>query len=153
MIKAYLALLFRVALGIIFIVAALPKITDPSGFALSIANYHLMPHQGINLLAIILPVFELLLGLALIIGLSIRPALVWIALLLVVFIVAIGIAMYRGLDISCGCFSVATEKTASMTRSTLIWDIVFLAMSIFSFIYDRALLSCDKVIKKRFFNA
>jgi uncharacterized membrane protein YphA (DoxX/SURF4 family) len=145
----YLAVLFRLALGVVFIAAAVPKIVDPLGFANSIANYHLMPQDAINLLALCLPWIELIVGAALVLGLSVRANLLNIGAMLCVFIVAISLAMSRGLDISCGCFSVATEKSAQMTRSTLIWDIIWLAMCAHALIFDRGVLTPARWLAKR----
>ena len=144
----YLAALFRIKLGVVFIAAALPKIIDPLGFANSIANYHLLPQETINALAICLPWIELVVGAALILGLSLRANLLSVAAMLAVFIVAISLAMSRGLDISCGCFSVATAKSASMTRSTLIWDIVWLAMCFHALLFDRGLLTPAHLLRR-----
>lgn len=137
----YLGWAFRVALGVVFIFAAAPKIADPLGFAKSIANYHLVPDALINAMAITLPWIELCCGLALVLGLSPRANLLAVEALLLVFIVAIVSAMSRGLDISCGCFSTATAESASMTRWTLTWDIIWLAMGLHALIFDRPLLS------------
>jgi len=145
----YLAWAFRVALGVIFIVAALPKIMRPDLFAWSIAYYRMVPDNMINLMAIALPWIELVCGVALIVGVAIRPNLLVIAAMLAIFIVAISLAISRDLDISCGCFSTGSEKAASMTRWTLYWDIIWLAMSVHALVFDRGWLSLDGVIKKR----
>ncbi|MCK5800649.1 MAG: DoxX family membrane protein, partial [Deltaproteobacteria bacterium] len=144
----YLALLFRVGLGVVFIAAALPKIADPLGFANAIANYHLVPTGAINLIAITLPWIEIVVGAALVLGLSSRANLLTVFALLVIFIVAISITMSRGLDITCGCFSVATNKAASMTRTTLIWDIVWTVMCLHALIFDRGLLSLSARLRQ-----
>lgn len=145
----YLALLSRLVLGAVFIAAAWPKLRDPLGFANSIANYHLVPTELINLMAIGLPMVELVVGIALLLGLSTRANLLVVNVLLLVFIVAISLAMARGLDISCGCFSTATAHSANMTRSTLLWDIVWLLMGIHALIFDRGVLSLDALLRHR----
>jgi putative oxidoreductase len=142
----YLAMAFRVALGVIFIVAAWPKIAEPAKFAENIANYHLLPDDLINAMAICLPWIELICGAALVLGLNVRANLIVINAMLVVFIIAISMAIARGLDISCGCFSVATEKTQTMTRWTLYWDIIWLAMGVHAMIFYRPLLSLKKLL-------
>ncbi|HJW94386.1 MAG TPA: MauE/DoxX family redox-associated membrane protein [Thermoanaerobaculia bacterium] len=103
----WLTVRVQIALGAIFIAAALPKIADPPSFAHMIFNYRLVPGSLVNLSALILPWVELLCGLALVLGIWTRPARNLVALLLIVFIVAIGINLFRGNAIDCGCFNVA----------------------------------------------
>jgi uncharacterized membrane protein YphA (DoxX/SURF4 family) len=136
----WLAWGFRVALGVIFIVAALPKVARPDQFAWSIAHYHLLPDRWINLTAIVLPWIELLCGAMLVLGLAIRANLLLIVGMLAVFIAAIASAMVRNLDISCGCFAPGPEA-ASITRWTLYWDIIWLLMGVAALIWDRERLS------------
>src|SRR3954462_10571340 len=103
----WLTVRVQIALGAIFIAAALPKIADPPSFAHMIFNYRLVPGSLVNLSALILPWGELLCGLALVLGIWTRPSRTLVALLLIVFIVAIGINLFRGNAIDCGCFNVA----------------------------------------------
>ena len=51
----WLAWAFRLALGVVFIVAAVPKIAAPDEFAWSIAHYDMVPDGWINAMAIMLP--------------------------------------------------------------------------------------------------
>lgn len=132
---------FRIALGVIFIVAALPKVADPLGFAKSIANYHLVPTPAINLMAICLPWIELCCGAALVAGVGIRAHLLLVVGMLAVFIGAIASAMTRDLDISCGCFSTHDSASNAMTRWTLYWDVIWLGMALHALVFDRGLLS------------
>ena len=103
----WLTVRVQIALGVIFIVAALPKLTDPPSFAHMIYNYRLVPGGVINLAALIMPWLEVLCGLALVLGIWTRAARDLIALLLIVFIIAIAINLLRGNAIDCGCFNVA----------------------------------------------
>jgi len=144
----WLAWVFRVALGVVFIVASLDKVAHPDQFAVSIANYHLVPHALINLMAICLPWVELLTGACLVLGLWTRPGLLVIDALLAVFIVAIIVALRRDLDISCGCFS--TDPAAhGMTRWTLYWDIMWLGMGLHAMAFDAGLLSVTSLFRRR----
>src|SRR5438128_2417845 len=94
------------ALGAIFVAAAIPKIADPRSFAHMIYNYKLLPASLGNLAALWMPWVELLAGLALILGVWRRGATLLVGLLLVVFIGAIAINLARGHAIDCGCFDV-----------------------------------------------
>src|SRR3954470_17948298 len=87
----WLTVRVQIALGAIFIIAALPKIADPPSFAHMIYNYRLLPGSLINFSAMVMPWLELLCGLALIIGVWRKAALGLIALLLLLFIAAISV--------------------------------------------------------------
>jgi len=143
----WLAWAFRVGLGLVFIVASLDKVAHPEAFARSIANYHLVPQEGINLMAICLPWIELICGLLLVVGLQVRANLLVIWALLALFIGAIGLALHHGYDISCGCFS-TDPKAHAMTRWTLYWDIVWLAMATHALAFDRGYLSLAKLWRR-----
>ncbi len=103
----WLTIRVQLALGVIFVMAALPKITDPPSFAHMIYNYRMVPAGLINISSLVLPWVELLCGLALIIGMWRKAALAIITLLLVVFIAAISFNLARGNTIDCGCFNVS----------------------------------------------
>jgi uncharacterized membrane protein YphA (DoxX/SURF4 family) len=108
----WLTIRVQLALGAIFIAAAIPKITDPPSFAHMIYNYRLLPGGLVNATALVMPWVEILAGLALILGVWKDAARNLIAAMLVVFIVAIGINLARGNAIDCGCFDVsAANKT------------------------------------------
>lgn len=120
----WLTVRVQIALGVIFIMAALPKIVDPPSFAHMIYNYRMVPGALLNLSALILPWFELLLGLALVLGIWRRTAAAWAGALLVVFILAIGVNLARGNAIDCGCFDVsAANKTEAERLSDMRWTI------------------------------
>ena len=97
----------QIALGVFFIVAALPKIADPPSFAHMIYNYRLVPGPLVNPAALTMPWAELLLGVALVCGIWRRTAASLVGALLAVFIVAIALNLLRGNAIDCGCFDVA----------------------------------------------
>jgi len=102
----------QIALGIFFIVAALPKLVDPPSFAHMICNYRIVPGAFVNALALAMPWFELLAGLALILGIWTRTSAALVGALLLVFISAISLNLARGNAIECGCFDVsAANKT------------------------------------------
>jgi uncharacterized membrane protein YphA (DoxX/SURF4 family) len=112
LLSPWLTVRVQIALGAIFVVAALPKIVDPPSFAHMIYNYRLVPGFAINFLALVMPWVELLTGIALILGVWRRSAAALIGAMLLVFILAIGINLARDNAIDCGCFEVnPIEKT------------------------------------------
>lgn len=96
--------LARVAIGGVFIAAALAKIGDPAAFALQVHNYRLAPVWSEHLVAMTLPWIELGAGLALVLGVRARAGAALALALMVFFTFAVGSAWARGLDFECGCF-------------------------------------------------
>ena len=103
----WLTIRVQLALGAIFVIAAIPKIADPPSFAHMIYNYRLVPASLINFSALVMPWVELLAGLALILGIWKSAARNVIGILLAIFIIAISINLFRDNAIDCGCFNVA----------------------------------------------
>jgi len=121
----WLTIRVQIALGIIFVVAALPKIVDPPSFAHMIYNYHLVPGALINFMALVMPWIELLCGLALILGIWQGTARSIIGALLITFVLAIAINLARGNAIDCGCFDVsAAGKTREERLADMRWVIL-----------------------------
>jgi putative oxidoreductase len=118
----YLTLLSRVLIGGMYIVASFYKIIEPVSFAKSIWQYHMVPGSLINLMALILPWLEVLIGLAIIFGLAYRGAIWWANLLLMVFIVALTATIVRGIDIDCGCFKAGKSATGPAWKA-LVFDL------------------------------
>lgn len=101
----------RVIIGGLFVWAALTKIGDLHAFAEEIANYQLVPARLVPLIAAALPGVELVVGVALVLGLYSRASAGIISALMLVFIVGISQALIRGIDLTCGCFGGADDAT------------------------------------------
>ncbi|HUP63218.1 MAG TPA: MauE/DoxX family redox-associated membrane protein [Thermoanaerobaculia bacterium] len=117
----WLTVCVQIALGAIFVVAALPKIADPPSFAHLVYNYRLLPGSLINLTALVMPWIELIAGLALIAGVWAAAARGVIAGLLVLFMTAIAINLARGNAIDCGCFDVSAVDKSYEERIADMW--------------------------------
>jgi uncharacterized membrane protein YphA (DoxX/SURF4 family) len=127
--KRYLPAMVRIALGAIFIYAALLKIADPVAFAGSVAAYKMLPYFANYLVAAVLPFVELVCGLLLVCGYRVKSGALIIGAMNLVFMVALVSAIVRGLDIDCGCFKQGGAKTSPWVA--LARDAVFLAMTAF----------------------
>ncbi|MBI5762499.1 MAG: DoxX family protein [Planctomycetes bacterium] len=108
MTKQQLAIVSHVcALGVagVFLYASLEKIWEPRQFAMDVTNFRILPDAYANLVAIILPWWELAAAIALLIPATRRAGAWVISGMLVMFIGAVAYAaLYKGLHISCGCF-------------------------------------------------
>ena len=116
-IEALILLILRIALGALFFYAGSLKIGHPLDFQQAIENYRLLPRLAALPLAFYLPWLEIVCGLALIFGRSLRAAAGIVAALCVVFLLALIQAWFRGLDIQCGCFGSGPETGG------LLWSI------------------------------
>jgi putative oxidoreductase len=125
--KRYLPATVRIALGMIFIYAALVKIADPVAFAGSVAAYKILPYFANYLAAAVLPFVELACGLLLVTGYRVKCGALIIVAMNLVFMAALASAIVRGLDIDCGCFKQGGDKTSPWIA--LARDTVFLAMA------------------------
>ena len=118
----------RLILGGVFALASLDKIFHPLAFAKSISNYQILPEQLVNLVAIILPWVELILGALLIFGIWLPGAITLVNLLLAVFFTALVFNTARGLNVDCGCFTLSATESPSTTWY-FIRDTFFLLLS------------------------
>jgi putative oxidoreductase len=121
----WLTIRVQLALGAIFVAAALPKIVDPPSFAHMIFNYRLVPGPLVNLMALTMPWVELFCGLALILGIWTDTARAIIGAMLAAFMIAISINLARGNAIDCGCFDVSA---AGRTRAERLDDMRFVIL-------------------------
>ena len=125
----YFVIAVRAVLGAVFMYASFDKMANPEAFAKIIDNYHVLPYQLVNPMAIFLPWVELITGLFLLTGKWVRGSLLIYTSLMVLFILALTQALVRGLDISCGCFSVNPSSTSEVWLR-IIEDILLLTCSI-----------------------
>ncbi|MFB3778274.1 MAG: MauE/DoxX family redox-associated membrane protein [Bryobacteraceae bacterium] len=101
----YAAIALRLALGVVFLYAAWPKLTQSwLLFAMDIDAYQVLPHWGVVFVARTLPWGELLLGLWLISGKWLRMPALGASLLLSSFFVLLVRAYLKDMQINCGCF-------------------------------------------------
>lgn len=114
--RAVLVRICQLVIGVLFVVAALAKISDLPAFARQLHNFHLIPLWSEHLFAMTAPWIELVAGLALVLGIRARAGAVVVTASLVVFTVAVGLAMARHLDIECGCFGTADASRVGFVK-------------------------------------
>ncbi len=124
--KQWLVLFSRLVLGVVLIYASWDKIFNVAQFARDIQNYA-VPTFGLeNLMAMVLPWLELVVGICLIGGVMVDGA-AWLTLgMMAMFIVMIGLAILRGIDIECGC---GMREGEMVGLPKLIEDCVYFALS------------------------
>lgn len=131
---AWVGLAGRLYLGYTFIKAGLDKLPHPDGTEAAVRAYQLLPWQWASSYATALPVAELVLGIALALGLFTRSVAVLLALGLCSFLVGITSAWARGLNIDCGCFGGGGTLTSGAARGyavDIVRDVLLLGVAAF----------------------
>jgi putative oxidoreductase len=106
----------QIILGLLFLLAALAKIVDVTSLARQVHNFHLLPFWSEHLVAMTLPWNELVVGLALVLGIRPRAGAWLLGALLAGFTLGIVLAMARGLNFECGCFGTADGTRVGWTK-------------------------------------
>ncbi len=132
----WLALVFRLYLGGLFVYASFYKISYPIEFANAIAGYRLVPYWLVGFMAVALPWLELFCGLMLILGVRAKAAALLICAMTAMFTVAVIVNVLRGATMGCGCFSTLEDP---MSWTTVLRDLSWLAMGVHVFFFDRVL--------------
>jgi putative oxidoreductase len=127
----------RLILGGLFIYASYDKIFNPLAFAQIIHNYRLVGPGLINVPAIILPWIEFIAGILLIVGYKFRGADLIIGGMLIAYITMLAITAHRGINISCGCFSTASEVKSNLILR-IIEDFGMLLIALHILIFNKA---------------
>ncbi len=119
--------MLALALAAIFIYAAVLKIAEPAEFARAIKNYKMVPLALVNLMAVILPWWEISAGAAVLFPKWRKAAATILLGLGMIFAIAVLTAMIRGLDITCGCFG---QHSARAGLETLAVDLFIIVVSL-----------------------
>ena len=103
-IQPWFGLVARLTLGGVLFAAGYLKVGTPDKSQMAVRAYEMLPISVANLLGLILPPIEIVIGALLILGALTRVMAVLGGFTMVIFIIAISQAWVRGLNIDCGCF-------------------------------------------------
>jgi len=124
--------LVRIGLALLFVYGGGVKLMDPKAFARIIDAYGFVPESLLPVVAVGLPLLEVMAGTALLFDR--REGLAVIAALLVLFVAILGYGVLTDMDVDCGCFSQEDLTTRHGLRLALYRDI-FLAGCIIPYLY------------------
>ena len=130
----YLSLALRVYMAWIFLQAGLGKIPDPALFAENVADYRIIPHFAVNLVALVLPWMELICAFFLFFGLRTKATATILSGLLVMFTFFVIVNIFRGVSMNCGCFDSVGEPIG---WTKVIQNTIWLLMTIQVFFFDK----------------
>lgn len=150
-VREWFGLLARLVVGGVWLVAGGLKLTDPNASVQAVRAYELLPTSAVEMVGYLLPALEIVVGLALVLGVMTRGAAAISALLFVAFIIGIASVWARGMEIDCGCFGGGgADPDAS---SNYPWEIArdagLLALSAFLVWQGSTRLSLDSVLFRR----
>ncbi len=92
----------RMALALMFVMAGVFKLIDPKDFARVLSHYDAIPEPLLPLIAIGLPMLELVAGVGLMF--DVKGSLAVISGLLAAFVLALGYGIVTDTQVDCGCF-------------------------------------------------
>jgi len=128
--RQVVAHLCAIAVAGVFFYAAYEKIKWPGQFAIAIKNYHMVPDLYLNLMALVMPWWEVAAAIALIFPRTRRAGAILILGMLTMFIVAVSYAaFYKGYNINCGCFG---KDSATAGWRTIGLDVLLSACTLAS---------------------
>ncbi|MDM7487292.1 MauE/DoxX family redox-associated membrane protein [Rhodococcus sp. GXMU-t2271] len=138
-----LSLIARLGLAAVWLISGWIKFVDPSQTVVAVRAYQLLPEVLVRPVAAGLPIFELVLGLLLLIGLAVRAAAVVGAAALLTLIVVIASVWARGLSIDCGCFGGggAADVDGWDYAGEIARDLGFLALAAWLTVFPRSPLA------------
>ncbi|HTZ53691.1 MAG TPA: MauE/DoxX family redox-associated membrane protein [Candidatus Acidoferrum sp.] len=139
--------LARWLLGALLLWTGAAKVGHPDALAAAIAGFRLLPGPLVAPLAVILPYFELLLGLYLVAGLFTRVA-GWVASVqFVLYAAAIASAVLRGIPANCGCFGPGDAAVADWPH--VAFDLALAAVALFIALRAPGTFALDRRLRPR----
>ena len=145
----WLSVVARLVVGIVWIVAGYLKLQDIDDSIRSVRNFQILPEALVPTVGRGLPIFEVVLGALLVIGLGLRVSGTLSALLQLAFIIGIASAWARGLQIDCGCFG-GSGSLVQDASSKYPWEIArdsgLLVLSVLIAVWPRSKMALDTVL-------
>ncbi len=135
-------LVLRVCAGVLLVLAGALKIGHFDDLAAAIAGFRLLPAVVVAPAAILLPFFEVGLGLYLMLGLFTRTAAGVAALQFAIYAAAIASAVLRHIPANCGCFGAADRAPADWPHVG--FDLLLAAACAFVAIFAPGFYSLDR---------
>lgn len=141
----WISTLVRLSMAGILIFAAIPKLQDIPQSIIAVRAYRLLPEAVVPFVGTVLPIFELVLALFLLLGLFTRiSAIVWLAMM-AAFMFGVIWAWAKGYSIDCGCFGGGGDVEEGTTQYPIhmLERLGFVALGTWLLIWPRTKFSLD----------
>lgn len=150
--QQWVTLVARLVLGVVLVVAGALKVGNLGESVNAVRAYRLLPYDLTTLVGYALPIGEIVLGLAIAVGLFTRWTSLLGALLMLAFIAAIGSAWARGLSLDCGCFGGGGETDPARAFALYPWeilrDVAFMACGVWGVLFPKSPFSADEYLAR-----
>jgi putative oxidoreductase len=117
----------RFFLGGLFIYAGYTKVDNPLQFAVALEAYQLLSPDSVIWVVKTLPWLEIVLGAALILGITVRHTAALAGALLSLFVAVMLVTYLRGIEADCGCFGIGER----ISPFSLVRDFLFILPALF----------------------
>lgn len=117
----------QIFLGIVFLFAGAMKLLAPWDLVRGMRIYDLVPEIFLPGLALGLPIFEIVIGLLLVVGRRIGA--MGASFLLIIFLGALVSALYRGIAVECSCFG-SINFLGKTAQAMVVRNSIFLVIAL-----------------------
>ncbi|MBN1643838.1 MAG: conjugal transfer protein TraF, partial [Dehalococcoidales bacterium] len=142
----YLVFALRLVLGLIFIIAAIAKLLDVTGFVGTIANYGILSNILTHFYGYLIPWVELFIGCSLVLGTVVKISAALSMPLIVGFMIASGYALANAPGEGCGCFG--TFLTLSHQGAITVDVLMLAAAFLLFFSTSQDFLTIEQLLSK-----
>jgi uncharacterized membrane protein YphA (DoxX/SURF4 family) len=136
----------RLGLAAVLLWSGGAKVSEPSQAVMAVQAYDILPPSVGEFVGYALPLFELAIGLALLVGAATRISAIVAGALMTAFVVGVASAWARGLSIDCGCFGGggAVPEGEANYLPVLLRDLGFTAMAAWLVVYPATRWAIDR---------
>ena len=144
--QLWLSTIMRIGLAGVLLWSGGAKVSEPRQAVMAVQAYEILPTGVGEFVGYALPLFELALGLALLLGVATRISAVVAGALMTAFVVGVASAWARGLSIDCGCFGGggAVAEGEANYLPVLLRDAGFAAMAAWLVVFPATRWALDR---------
>lgn len=144
--QVWISTVLRLGLAGVLLWSGGAKVAEPKQAVMAVQAYEILPTGLGEFVGYALPLFELALGLALLLGVATRISAVVGGALMTAFVVGVASAWARGLSIDCGCFGGggAVAEGEANYLPVLLRDAGFAAMAAWLVVFPETRWALDR---------
>lgn len=144
--QLWISTVLRLGLAGVLLWSGGAKVSEPRQAVMAVQAYEILPTSVGEFVGYALPLFELALGLALLLGVATRISAVISGALMTAFVVGVATAWVRGLSIDCGCFGGggAVAEGEANYLPVLLRDAGFAAMAAWLVVFPATRWALDR---------